>query len=232
MSIFLQYLLICFFLAARINSVNSFMVFVHIHFILLFSVGIEDLDFHEQSNEHADKVLPITRGRGRPRRNLSASQIPIPTGNRRTKPKKLGNFASAVEIANVYHTVQHNHSYASLDCTVNLNRHMLKEESKTAAEIKCGRTKAGAIAVGVLAPYVLQQVIQKWNYVNELIEIIYTLSLLFQRLLMKLNRLNIFPLKLMHPTTKIENLYLLVFAISIKRTVCNQFYIIFEFLLN
>ena len=56
------------------------------------------------------------------------------------------------EISMVYHSVNHNHSYRSLDCTLKLLPVVFNDSDK-ASKISCGRTKAEAILTNVLAPY-------------------------------------------------------------------------------
>lgn len=60
--------------------------------------------------------------------------------------------ATLVEMATVYHTISHQQSYSSGDCTVKLYCHLLKED-KIASKIHIGRTKASAIAENVLGPH-------------------------------------------------------------------------------
>ena len=56
------------------------------------------------------------------------------------------------EVASVYHSVKHGQSYNSLDCQMKLN-HSLFSDSKIAAKISCGRTKATSICQNVLGPF-------------------------------------------------------------------------------
>lgn len=66
----------------------------------------------------------------------------------------------ASEIAEVYHSVRHHHSYRSLECSIQLNCAIFSD-SKIAAKISCARTKAAAIAVNVLAPFSTERVLAK-----------------------------------------------------------------------
>lgn len=56
----------------------------------------------------------------------------------------------AAEITKIYHTITHNQSYNSLDCSFKLDKFIF-EDSKLAGKISCGRTKCEAIAQNVLA---------------------------------------------------------------------------------
>jgi len=66
----------------------------------------------------------------------------------------------AAEITKIYHTIKHNQSYNSLDCSFKLDK-LIFEDSKLASKISCGRTKCEAIAQNVLAPRSLFYVFQK-----------------------------------------------------------------------
>jgi hypothetical protein len=54
-----------------------------------------------------------------------------------------------VEMTMVYHSILHSHSYNSLDCSLKLMSNVI-DDSKIAGKIKCGRTKAEALAKKVL----------------------------------------------------------------------------------
>lgn len=62
-----------------------------------------------------------------------------------------------------YHTICHNHSYASMDCTSKIIKHIF--ESK----FSCARTKCECIINNVLAPWcsgLLQDELEKVNFVS------------------------------------------------------------------
>lgn len=63
---------------------------------------------------------------------------------------------AAAELAMVYHTVNHHHSYLSLDYNSSLNR-IIFNDSKTVTKISFGRTKASAIASNVLCSHSIEQ---------------------------------------------------------------------------
>ena len=100
--------------------------------------GIGDVNKHMQSDKHKD----IIKARNQ---NEIINQFLI------TKETKEENQIIAAEIAFVYHSVMHHHSYLSLDCGNNLNR-IIFNDSKIAKKISCGRTKAAAISSNVLSP--------------------------------------------------------------------------------
>lgn len=70
----------------------------------------------------------------------------------------LDNNVTAAELALTYHTVKHNQSYNSMDCNVKLNKTIFVD-SKTALNVKLGRTKMEALVNEVLGPYALETVL-------------------------------------------------------------------------
>lgn len=72
------------------------------------------------------------------------------------KPK---TEVQAAEATLVFHTVKHNQSFNSLDCTVPLQK-CLYADSNITKEVTCARTKAEAILKNVLAPYVLKKILE------------------------------------------------------------------------
>lgn len=71
----------------------------------------------------------------------------------------------ASELALTYHTVKHNLSYNSMDCTIKLNE-IIYANSPTANAIHLARTKMEALVSEVLGPYSLQNVIDAVNTDN------------------------------------------------------------------
>jgi len=74
------------------------------------------------------------------------------------KHTKEEDLVTATEIAHIYHSVKHHHSYNSLDCSMKLNS-KLYDDSKIAPKISCGRTKSTAIVCNVLGKEALQIVL-------------------------------------------------------------------------
>lgn len=71
----------------------------------------------------------------------------------------------AAELALTYHTVKHNLSYNSMDCTIKLNK-IIYVNSSTATGIRLARTKMEALVTEVLGPYAIQNVIDDINTEN------------------------------------------------------------------
>ena len=66
------------------------------------------------------------------------------------------------EVTSVYHTVKHGLSYNSMDCSNKLNSAMFSD-SNTAKKMQCGRTKAEMIAMNVLAPKTVRDILKELN---------------------------------------------------------------------
>jgi len=56
-----------------------------------------------------------------------------------------------IELIQVYHGINHHHSYVSIDCGMKINS-LLYCDSIIGKKVHCGRTKAEAIVENVLAP--------------------------------------------------------------------------------
>lgn len=69
----------------------------------------------------------------------------------RPKNDSLEDKVTAAEVTNVYHTVQHATSYRSGECGTKLAP-TIYPDSDIAKRMTCGRTKAEAIVIDVLAP--------------------------------------------------------------------------------
>jgi hypothetical protein len=65
---------------------------------------------------------------------------------------------TVAELTQIFHTVKHNQSYNSIDCSLKLNTHIYSD-SKLSSKISCGRTKAAAIVQNVLGPNSLLKVL-------------------------------------------------------------------------
>jgi len=74
------------------------------------------------------------------------------------KSTAIDNKKAQIEIASVYHSLQHHHSYLSTDCGIKLNSKMY-HDSIVSKEIRCGRTKAEAIVKNVLCPKSIEMMI-------------------------------------------------------------------------
>lgn len=107
--------------------------------------GSRGLDKHKQTKRHSKLVM--------------SQKI---SGNLQTflvkKESNQENDISKAELMSVFHNVTHGLSYNSLDCQIKLAP-VIYSDSKIAAKMSCGRTKAAAIARNVLAPYAQEQVV-------------------------------------------------------------------------
>ena len=66
----------------------------------------------------------------------------------------------AAELNQIYHAVQHEHSYRLLHCEIQLNvLHLMKKHPKTS----CGYTKSVVIVTEVLAPTSEEEIINMLN---------------------------------------------------------------------
>ena len=69
------------------------------------------------------------------------------------------NKVCLAEIVHIYHNVKHNLSYNSLDCNLKLVK-LTFNDSNIAKKISCGRTKSTKIVENVLAPYIIENLIE------------------------------------------------------------------------
>lgn len=84
-------------------------------------------------------------------------------------PKKFSDEESVVtiiEVSQVYHAVNHHHSYLSTDCAMKLNSHLYRD-SALAKKVHCGRTKAEAIVENCLAPKSVEIVLEEMETSTE-----------------------------------------------------------------
>lgn len=80
----------------------------------------------------------------------------------------VDNELRAVEGCIAYHTIVHNMSFLSLDCTIGLNKELFSD-SQRVKNISCNRTKATGIVKKVLAPLSTEMVrknIEQINFVS------------------------------------------------------------------
>lgn len=78
-----------------------------------------------------------------------------------------GKRLAAEEGLFTFHTIKHNHSYRSMDCTSTLVRSLFEKK------FSCGRTKCEAIVVNVLAPFALREItkdLQEAKYVSVMVD--------------------------------------------------------------
>ncbi len=66
------------------------------------------------------------------------------------------NKVISTEVAFIYHSIRHNHSYASMDCGIKIIPKLFSD-SKISKNVSCARTKAEAIAKNVLSPFSIEK---------------------------------------------------------------------------
>lgn len=104
--------------------------------ISIANKGVTDINEHLSTQKHKTNL------------KNQASSSNISTYFVRSSSEDL--LIRAAEGALVFHTVSHHMSFHSLDCTCSLNREIFSG-SDTAKKVSCNRTKATAIATGVLS---------------------------------------------------------------------------------
>ncbi|RVE42963.1 hypothetical protein evm_012392 [Chilo suppressalis] len=107
------------------------------------SAGIGQIKQHLQTKQHASK-LEIKKTSGLLEKFLDSSAS---TSSRCSDTENV----VASELALTYHTVKHNLSYNSMDCTIKLNK-IIYCNSATATAIHLARTKMEALVTEVLGP--------------------------------------------------------------------------------
>jgi hypothetical protein len=59
-----------------------------------------------------------------------------------------------------FHTIKHNHSFRSMDCTSSVIRNLHVQK------FSCGQMKSEAVVVNVLAPFAMQQILEEMETVK------------------------------------------------------------------
>lgn len=108
--------------------------------------GASDIEKHIQSQKHKKQALTVSK-------NVKIDSI--------FQNQSVGNTAkiSAAESTLALHTVNHHHSFRSMDCTSVLLKTIFPD-SNIAQGISCARTKTEAIVTGVITPWVLNKIQQ------------------------------------------------------------------------
>lgn len=109
--------------------------------------GKFDLEQHIQSQKHS---LTIRSGE---------SSRPIDSFYK-LKTSKVIESAAAVEATLAFHTVKHNFSFRSTDCTTSLLKNLF-HDSDIAKNISSAKTKTKAIVSNVIAPYCMKNLLIK-----------------------------------------------------------------------
>ena len=108
--------------------------------------GLKAVKAHSASKNHREK-------------QNSANKNKVITNFFTTKSSSEQILIARAETALVYHSIMHHHSYRSTDCGTKLASKIFYD-SKVANKIRCGRTKAEAIAMNVLGPNSIDKVIK------------------------------------------------------------------------
>lgn len=119
--------------------------------------GKSDLEQHLNTQKHQQKI----RAAG----GAGCSKVTDFFVERFSKQEEL---ISATEGALAFHTIKHNFSFRSTDCTTKLLKKILPD-SEIAKKISSARTKTEAIITGVLAPHTLKMLkteAEKCNYLG------------------------------------------------------------------
>lgn len=110
--------------------------------ISIASMGKYDLEKHLNTEKHC--------------KNIRAAGCSSKIDNFVTAISRPKKEVQAAEATLVFHTVKHNQSFNSLDCTVPLQKCLYADSNVKG--VTCARTKAEAILRNVLAPYILKNI--------------------------------------------------------------------------
>lgn len=111
--------------------------------------GENDISKHLRSEKHRRNFNKSADTR-------SLKDIFVSSNNTASDIKKKRQIA---ECAFVYHSIQHSHSYLSLDCAGKLFTKIFTD-SKITEKYACGRTKATKIAVNILKPETRRSILE------------------------------------------------------------------------
>lgn len=108
---------------------------------------------HSFSVKYEGKRALVTHAESQKHKDIEKQQRRTPqiTSFFAKRDSSQENLIIAAEVGQVYHSVLHHLSYASLDCGNKMLPKILPD-SDIAKKISCGRTKASSITEGVLAP--------------------------------------------------------------------------------
>lgn len=130
----------------RISDGKAFCVLCKIEFSVA-NKGFRAVVDHESSAQH--------------RKNETAASVSKAITTYFTKPNTQdADLVIASEITHIYHCIKHNQSYNSMDCILKLTK-QTHSDSAIGKKISCGRTKAEAIVRGLLAPKIIDDVLQR-----------------------------------------------------------------------
>lgn len=114
--------------------------------------GEKSIKSHAQSKKHKELIS------ARNHSQLLTAFMVVKDSPEETK-------ATIAELAMVYHSVKHQHSYASTDCGVKLYS-KIYEDSSLSKFIHCGKTKAAAFVENILGPKSVEMVLEDLKPTN------------------------------------------------------------------
>jgi hypothetical protein len=112
------------------------------------TMGVSSLVQHANTTCHKTAAKKVSQ-------NKIMQQFLVPTNS------KQEEIVIIAELAQIFHTVKHNHSYNSIDCSLKLNAQIYGDSKVDSSKISCGRTKAAAIVQNVLGPNSLYNVLKE-----------------------------------------------------------------------
>jgi hypothetical protein len=109
--------------------------------------GVYSINSHSKSDKHKNTLI--------------GKRLTNPINNFFvTKETSEEKRVIASEVAMIYHNVQHNLSYNSLDCNLKMISKIF-DDSKIAKKISCGRTKSELVVTNVLFPHSIETNLSK-----------------------------------------------------------------------
>lgn len=128
----------------KVSEYKAFCTLCRIE-ISVSNKGIRALNDHESTINHQKKVTAAA----------FSTTVTIFFNKKDTVEE---DATTAAEVAHIYHCIKHNQSYNALDCSFKLTK-MTHSDSKTGEKIHCGRTKAEAVVMQVIAPKELEKIL-------------------------------------------------------------------------
>ncbi|CAG9818140.1 unnamed protein product [Phaedon cochleariae] len=121
----------------KINNLTAKCVFCNVEFTIKHD-GEKALKTHNNSQKHC------ASSNNRAKNQLLTAFMP-------KKNSTDDLYVTIIEVSQIYHGVNHHHSYLSTDCGIKLNTTLYKD-SAFAKKVHCGRTKAEAIVMNCSGP--------------------------------------------------------------------------------
>uniref|UniRef100_H2ZSI9 Uncharacterized protein n=1 Tax=Latimeria chalumnae TaxID=7897 RepID=H2ZSI9_LATCH len=108
--------------------------------------GAKAVKSHEKSTSHQQKTKIVTQ-------NAVLDKFTVRSGSSEEDKVTLA------EVVNVFHSIQHHHSYLSMDCGLK-PAHKMFPDSNIAIKTSCGKAKCEAICCNVIAPHSVETVLK------------------------------------------------------------------------